>query len=87
MKTPEMGNEEEGIHEMAVMDLTGDTKIIWDPENDDEVENAERMFNEFVKEKKFAAFSVGKKGKKDEQIKKFDPEIDKMILVPPICGG
>ena len=74
-------------NELCVMDYTGDTKIVWNPDNDDEVENAERMFDEFVKEKKYAAFSVGRKGKQDEQIRKFDPNLDKMILVPPICGG
>lgn len=79
--------KDEEKHELCVMDFTGDTKVVWDPENDDEVENARDMFNKFVKKLKYAAFSVGKKGKQDEQIRKFDPGLDKMILVPPICGG
>ena len=72
--------------EMCVINETGDTKTIWDSDNPAEVAVAERTFKEF-KDKGFAAFSVTKKGDKDEQIKKFDPELEKIIFVPPIVGG
>ena len=73
-------------HEMAIMDLTGDTKIVWDVENEAEVDHAEKTFKDF-KKKRYLAYSVGKKGKKDEILHKFDPGIEAMILVPPVVGG
>ena len=72
--------------EMAIMDRSGDTKIIWDSENDDEVEHARSTFNDF-KKKNYIAYSVGKGGKKDTVLHKFDAGIEKMILVPPVVGG
>lgn len=73
--------------EMAMMNHTGDTKVIWDPKNPDEVENARKQFDYFTKEKKFAAFAVNKDGSKSEQIRTFDKDIEKIIFVPPLQGG
>lgn len=73
--------------EMRVLDVTGDTKVIWDPDQRDEVDAAEEQFNSLTK-KGYKAFEVGAKGRKtDHQVKKFDPELGKLILVPPIAGG
>jgi len=71
---------------MAVMDATGDTKVIWDPENADEVEAARTQFDALTK-KGFRAFSVGKGGKQDELVTKFDADLEKLIMVPPLKGG
>jgi len=74
--------------EMRVLDPKGDLKVIWDPENDDEVEAAKNQFNELVKEKGFAAFEVGLGGKKsNKHVRKFDPDMGKLIMVPAIAGG
>ena len=73
--------------EMAVMNETGDTKVIWNRDNPDEVEMARKQFAEF-KKKKFAAFSVrGKEGEKAEQIFDFDPNAERIIFVPAMQGG
>ncbi len=72
--------------EIAVMGVDGDTKVIWDSDNEDEVKNAKRTFKELIK-KGFLAFTVGKKGKQDEQIDEFDKELEKIILVPAMEGG
>jgi hypothetical protein len=73
--------------EIAIMDGTGDTKVIWSRDNADEVEMARKQFNEF-KKKKFAAFSVvGKDGAKGTQIDEFDPNAERIIFVPPMVGG
>ena len=77
----------DGIGELAVMDATGDTKTIWDSKNPDEVENARKQFDYFVKEKKYAAFTVDKKGEQSEPLKKFDPELERIIFVKPLAGG
>ena len=74
-------------HEMSWMNKTGDTKIMWSRDNPDEVDNARRTFNELVG-KGYAAFKVkGKDGEKGEQIREFDPAVEKMILVPQMRGG
>ena len=73
-------------HELAILDETGDTKIIWDPANRDEVDNAKETFDKFRK-KGYSIFSVKKNGDTDKRMDKFDPEIAMMIAVPPIVGG
>lgn len=73
--------------EMAIIDGTGDTKLIWDSDKQDEVANARRTFNE-LKAKKYVAFQVtGREGEKGERMTEFDPEAERMIMVPPMVGG
>lgn len=72
---------------MAVLDQTGDSKIIWNSENEDEVAAARNQFNELVSTKKFAAYRVNRAGNKGEQIRKFDQEAEAIIMVPPMVGG
>lgn len=72
---------------LHVMDpKQGDLKVIWDSENEDEVKLAENQFDE-AKKKGFLAFKVKKSGNKGEQIEKFDPDSEKIIMTPPIAGG
>lgn len=73
-------------HEMAVMDISGDLKIIWSEDNEDEVEAAREQFDK-LKKKGFAAFSVKKGGEKGEIVTKFDASIEKLIMVPGLAGG
>lgn len=68
------------------LDLTGDTKLIWDADNKDEVKAAQGMFDD-LRAKGFTAFSVKKNGEKDELITKFDKTLEMIILVPRIVGG
>ncbi len=82
-----------GRHALAVMGEPGDTKHIWDKRNEAEVEAARTLFNKLTKKKTeggagYLAFHVtGKEGDKGEQMTKFDPEAERMILVPPMQGG
>lgn len=64
----------------------GDTKVIWSASNADEIETARRTFDD-LKAKGFAAFSVKANGDKGEQITKFDPTAEKLIMVPQMRGG
>ena len=73
-------------HEMAVMDETGDTKLIWDEDNDVEVEAARSMFNS-LKKKGYAGYSVNKKGDKGELLAEFDPAAERIIMAPQMKGG
>lgn len=72
--------------ELRILGREGDTKVIWDPSNDDEVEAAEEQFDSLL-DKGFLAFSVKKNGEKGKQIRDFDPEAGKVILIPPVVGG
>lgn len=72
---------------MSVMGQPGDTKIIWDRNNRDEVENARRTFNDLVA-KHYLAFEVtGNQGDKGKQIREFNPDAERLILAPPMRGG
>lgn len=76
----------EGKHVIAILDKTGDTKIIWDPTNEVEVENARRTFDD-MKAKGFTAYSVNRRGDKDAVVREFDPDAQKLILTPALVGG
>ena len=72
---------------LCVLGSSGDTRIIWNKKNSDEVENAKRTFDELVGKKKFAAFSISKLGRRSKKVTEFDPKIQKLILIPPMSGG
>ncbi len=72
--------------EISVLGREGDTKVIWDSENEEEVALAKKQFEDAM-EKKFAAFRVKKDGTKSKKITKFDPDAERIILVPALAGG
>lgn len=74
------------MSELAVIDQTGDTKTIWDPDNQDEVDVARDTFDA-LKRKNYIAYTVNERGKKGNVITKFDPELGKIIMIPPVVGG
>lgn len=77
----------DGKCELAIMDTTGDTKVLWDPENEDEVSGARAQFDLLVG-KGFSAFRVrGEKGEPGEQIRTFDPRAGRIVLIPALAGG
>lgn len=57
---------------MAIMGKEGDTKTMWNPDNEDEVAVARATFDA-LKRKGFALYSVNAAGNKGEQIREFDP--------------
>lgn len=71
---------------MSELNENGDTKITWDADNADEVAAARAQFDA-LKKKGFLAFSVDRKGEQDERLTRFDPEAEKIILVPQTVGG
>lgn len=77
---------EKVMHELAIMDHTGDTKLIWDPDKADEVDHARDTFNR-MKKKGYMAYKVDRKGEKGEVMREFDPTAEKMILAPQMVGG
>lgn len=72
--------------ELVQLDHTGDTKTIWDSENEAEVDAARATFDA-LRKKGYLVYTVKKDGEKGTQMNKFDPEAGKMIAVPPMAGG
>lgn len=72
---------------MSVLNGEGDSKVIWDPSNDDEVEAAKCQFDILINKN----FSIFKVGKDHEQtggaLKKFPKKAGKLIAIPKIVGG
>lgn len=72
---------------MHTLDASGDTKVLWDRDNDDEVSSARRTFNELLGKGYLAYKAEGKRGEKGEQIREFDRTAERIILVKPSQGG
>jgi hypothetical protein len=82
-----MKPNQDGKHWMAVMDATGDTKIMWSRDNPAEVEVARTSFEKLKKEG-YTAFRVtGKDGVAGEQMRDFDPNAERIIFTKPPVGG
>lgn len=73
--------------EMRVMGQPGDTRVMWNPDNTDEVKAAKRQWDDLVGKKRFRGFRVKSDGEKGEQVTEFDPDAAKLIIVPPMAGG
>jgi hypothetical protein len=73
--------------ELRVMGQKGDTRVMWNPDNPDEVKEAKRSFDNLVKKKGYRAYRVKKKGDAGEQITEFDPSAAKLIIAAPMAGG
>ncbi len=73
--------------EIAIMGKDGDVKKLWDSTKPDEVADAKRSFDD-LRKKGYLAFRVtGKEGEKGEQMREFDPDAERMIMVPQMRGG
>lgn len=74
-------------HAYAVMGEPGDTKIIWDKRNSDEVDAARATYKSLTK-KGYRAFHVtGKDGLQGDQMDEFDPNAERVIFIPQMQGG
>lgn len=74
------------VGELAILDRTGDTKLIWNSDKPAEVDNARRTFDD-LKKKGYLAYSVNREGDKGEVLKKFDPHAERIIMSAPVVGG
>lgn len=72
---------------IEIIDPTGDTKLMWDKNNQTEVGIAKAAFDKAV-EGKAAVFEVkGKDGEKGKRVKEFDPSLERLLVVPQLVGG
>ena len=72
--------------EIRILDETGDTKVLWNSDNDDEIDAARETFNRLTK-KGYAAFEVSATGKKGKKVDTFDPNAERLIMAPMMAGG
>lgn len=73
------------MSELRILARAGDVKMSWNSGNEKEVATARETFEKKIKEG-WAAFKE-KFGSKGEKIKNFDPDAERIVLVPPISGG
>jgi hypothetical protein len=74
-------------HSMHTLDRTGDQKVMWDKDNEDEVMAARRTFEDLTSKGYMAYKAEGKRGTQGEQIRRFDPDAERIILVKAHQGG
>ena len=74
------------ICEMSNDGRPGDVRIKWNSDNDFEVHEARKRFEELVKQG-YRAFTLEKGGKPGEMIQKFDPKLERIHLAQPMRGG
>lgn len=76
------------ILEMSVIDLSGDTKVRWDPSKPAEVAAARHTFDTLRGSGYQAHFLAGKRGNKTgEQMGQFDPTAEGLVMVPVMTAG
>lgn len=81
------GRQVESLMLFEITDASGDTKIMWDSRNPDEVEHAKKTFEDLTA-KGFTAFKVNEKThEKDEMVRTFDPQAQRYIFVGRNVGG
>lgn len=69
------------------MDSSGDAKIMWNKDNPDEVEIARATFQMAVDRRSLIFKAVGKDGAQGERVTEFNPELERVIIVPQLVGG
>lgn len=79
----------EGWGAMAEASNIGDTKVMWDPNDEASVRAAKAAFDEATTgQKKMVAYNVDDTGQKtDAIIKQFDKNLGRLILMPQTEGG
>ena len=71
---------------MHVMDGGGDSQIRWNPDNAGEVEAARAHFTA-LRAKRYLGFRMSASGSKGTQLDSFDPDAERILMVPPSVGG
>ena len=76
----------EGYGLLSIADPTGDTRLMWDPRNKDEVETAKAAFKK-AQDKGMLAYLVGEDGEQGEVIREFPKKAGKLIMTRQLVGG
>lgn len=78
----------EGYGLLSILDSTGDTRIMWNPRDKDDVASAEAAWDA-AKKRGMVAYFVGDNGEAGEVIQgtKFPKKEGKIIMAPQLVGG
>ncbi len=71
---------------IGVMGSNGDTKHMWNPKKKDEVEEARRLFT-LLTNNGYRAYKMSKNARSGEPLEEFDPDLKRILFVPPFQGG
>jgi hypothetical protein len=71
-------------HTLRILDQYGDTKLTYDPTDQDAVRDVERRFNALMA-RSFVAFDVS--SHPGRVMTAFDPAATEIIIAPRIAGG
>lgn len=74
------------MSELISLDKTGDTKVTWDKRKEAEVAAAEAAFLA-LRKKGYTAYSMNERGDQGELIRAFDPNLERIMMVPQMQGG
>lgn len=74
------------IHTMRIADSSGDSTITWEVDNAAQVQAAQDQFEALVN-KGHQAFAFPVTGQDGVMTKTFDPNVEKIIVMPPAAGG
>jgi hypothetical protein len=73
-------------HVMKILCPAGDERVVWDKDNGQEAMQAKERFKDLLK-KKYKAYSVDARGKKNRPIEEFDVDAEEILMVPPTSAG
>lgn len=75
-------------HVMKIMGRSGDNKLTWDSDSPSQVEKAKKAFDTYKKQgfKLYKTETIGGK-KTGEPLDEFDPNLERIVAVPPMQGG
>ena len=71
---------------IEIMDDSGHSRVLWDPDDAAEVAKAEKAFND-ARAEGYAAFVYGVGNKPGKVLTKFDPYAGRILMRPPMAGG
>jgi len=74
-------------HVAHVLDETGDTKHIWNPDDPEEVAEMRALFDKYKAKGNYLIYRAKRGGEKGEVMQKFDPEAERMIISKAIVAG
>ena len=69
------------------LDHQGDTRIMWDRRNADEVAIAKASFDAAMERRALVYKAEGKDGNRGAQVREFDETAERLIVVPALVGG
>lgn len=71
---------------LKILTEQGDERVVWDKEKGLEAKQAKKDFIKFL-DKKYKAYSVDVKGKKNRRIYEFDVDAEEILMIPPTSKG